>query len=470
MHPQLTGLFHALPGSLRVVAASLRGWQLRRLRYDRHTDALIREAEAREFWTAGEWQAWLAPRLADVLRHAALQVPAYRDLWRRGDAGSRPWEDLSRWPILTKARIRERPDDFIAADANRRRLNRVTTSGTSGAPLTVWQSPRAVREWYALGEARWLRWYGLTRHDRWAMIGGQIVVPFARTEPPYWVWNAVGRQLYLSAYHISRRTAPAYVEAMTRARVRYLWAYSSAAYALAQFMLERRVAPPRLEAVITNAEPLFAHQREAIVKAFQCPAYETYGMNEMVAAASECRHGRLHLWPAVGATEILQPDADVPAPPGTPGRLVATGLVNDAMPLVRYEVGDLLTLEPAESTCPCGRTMPILRRLEGRSDDVVVTPDGRRIGRLGPVFHGDMPIAESQIVQETLTTLRVLVAPLPAFGREHERLLEERLRERVGPMEIVVERRESLSRGANGKLKTVVSRLGNDGVANTRPS
>src|SRR4029453_8946026 len=91
----------------------------------------------------------------------------------------------------------------------------------------------------------------------------------------------------------------------------------------------------------------------------------------------------------------------------------------EVMPLIRYEVGDLGAVAPAGEACPCGRRLPILTRLEGRSDDVIVTRDGRRVGRLDPVFKADLMLKEAQIVQESLDTLVVRLVAAPGFTERH---------------------------------------------------
>jgi phenylacetate-CoA ligase len=231
-------------------------------------------------------------------------------------------------------------------------------------------------------------------------------------------------------------------------------------YALARLALEQNLQAPALKVVISNAEPLYAHQRETISAAFQCPVYDTYGQSENVCAASECLHGRLHLWPELGQTEILWDDDDQVAPLGETGRLVSTGLLNLSMPLIRYEVGDRASFSPfsPEPACPCGRTLPTLGVIEGRSDDVLLTRDGRRIGRLDPVFKADLPIREAQIIQETLE--RVLVRYVPAPGCTPQALvgLTERLRERLGDVDIVLEAVTEIPRSTNGKFRAVISK------------
>jgi phenylacetate-CoA ligase len=291
------------------------------------------------------------------------------------------------------------------------------------------------------------------------MIGGQLVAPIERRRPPFWVWNAGLNQLYLSSYHLAPEAIPSYLDALGRYRIQYLLGYTSSLYALAVTALRRRLPVPQMQVVVTNAEPVFDYHRAAIAEAFRCPIRETYGMAEIVTAASECERGRLHLWPEAGLTQVLNGDS------ADSGELVCTGLFNPDMPLIRYRTGDRGSLASQGEVCGCGRTLPILRSLEGRSDDVLYTTEGRRIGRLDPVFKAGLPIQEAQIIQEALDRMRVRYVPDPAFGPDAARSLVERLQARMGAsMSIELEPVMQIPRTANGKFRAVICQLPKDQI------
>ena len=462
MSPMLLKAYHALPPVARSVVASARGYQLRRWRYGPQTEALVQAARERETWSLDQWHAWQNSRLGSLLQHASQAVPYYRKQWqqRRAAGGGGSASVLQAWPVLSKAVLRRSPRDFLDETALRPRLRVEHTSGTTGSPLSLWQSRETAQAWYALMEARWRGWYGLSRSDRWAILGGQLVTPIHQQTPPFWVWNAGLHQLYLSSSHLSAKTCAAYLQALRDHRVSYLWGYASALYSLALFVDEMKLPPPRLSVAISNAEPLYQHQRQLITRVLKCPVRDTYGLCEMVSAASECEAGRLHLWPEAGLTEVLRDDSDEPVLPGQTGRLVCTGLLNPDMPLIRYDVGDRVSIAPPGEKCPCGRTLPILLSVEGRSDDVIVTSEGRQIGRMDPVFKGDIPMREGQIVQESLKLIRVLVVPAPDFTAQHEQVLIDAVRERVGNIEVRIERVSAIPRSANGKFRAVLSKVG----------
>ncbi len=448
-------LYHRAPYPVRVAVASARGALLRQRRYDRFTDRLVAEALDRERWTDDEWEQWRSERLALILTTARDHVRAYDGIRVDDAVGA---GSLSSLPLLGKARLRSDPRSFVRDDAPRGLIEE-HTSGTTATPLSLYISRSDYRYWYALAEARWRRWYGVSRHDRWAIVGGQPVVPPAATAPPYWVWNAALHQLYMSSYHVSERTAADYVRAIDDHRVTYLLGYPSSIHALAEVCRANGIRPGPLRVVVANAEPVLAHQRESISEVFGCPVRETYGMAEYVAAASECDHGTLHLWPEAGILEVLDRDEDTPVRAGELGRFACTGLINTTMPLIRYLVGDAGSLAPPDERCDCGRTLPILRSVEGRLDDLVRTPDGRLIGRLDPVFKGSLPISGAQIVQEELDRFRVLVVPANGYGPETAASIIDRLRTRVGDVLVEIEQVDQLPTGANGKFKAVVSHV-----------
>jgi phenylacetate-CoA ligase len=461
MHHHLIKLYHRLPSRIRDVVASARGYQLRRLRFGPETELLAHEAIERETWGVEKWKEWKNERLCRILHRAATMVPFYRELWfpRLKQGNKTSYEELANWPVLKKEHLRASPTKFLANDRNPTRMWCEHTSGSTGTPLTLWQSRETIRSWHAIFEARWRFWYGLSRHDQWAIMGGQLVVPIEQITPPFWVHNSALHQLYLSVNHLSGATAKSYLDVLARSQVRYIWGYASALYTLATLALQHGWKPCPLQAVISNAEPLYEHQRQVISQAFGCRVYDTYGMSEMVCAASECNHGAMHLWPEVGVWEVLRDDADEPVEPGVTGRLVCTGLLNPDMPLIRYETGDRVAMAELGTSCACGRTLPILMSVEGRTDDVIITLDGRRIGRLDPVFKANFPIREAQIIQDRPDHLLVLVVPGSNCTGILESAIAGALRERVGGMLVTVERVAFIPRGPNGKFKMVVSKL-----------
>lgn len=452
-------IYHALPTPARSVVASLRGYYLRSWRYDRRTVEFTEQALEREQWSDERWKRWQEERLSFVLNRAATRVPYYREYWSRrrlqGDNAS--WEYLENWPILDKKIVRSNPEAFVADDCNVKRMYHEHTSGTTGKPLNLWWSMETVRKWYALVEARCRLWHGVSRHDRWALIGGQLVTPVSQRQPPFWVWNKGLNQLYMSSYHLAPDLMNSYLDAMVRYGITYLYGYTSSLYALAQTAIQMGRRDIHMAVALTNAEPVYDYQRASIAQAFNCPVRESYGMAEIVTTASECRSGRMHLWPEVGWVEII--DEGRIRSHGDSGAVVGTSLLNADMPLIRYRTGDRGALPAEFESCQCGRTLPLLGHVEGREDDVLWTMDGRRIGRLDPLFKDDLPIHEAQIIQEALDCVRIRYAPTSDFKPHHEREIVQRLQARMGMVRVVMEAVAEVPRESNGKFRAVICRL-----------
>ncbi|HEV8117228.1 MAG TPA: hypothetical protein VGQ32_01820 [Thermoanaerobaculia bacterium] len=455
----LAPIYRRLPHPARSLAASARGLYLKHWRYGARTEEEVEGALDRDTWTAERWKAWVDERLAGLLRRAASGVPYYRSYWKRmrsAGKGLSP-EILENWPILSKETVRENPLAFVADDRDAGRMFRSRTVGTTGRPLSIYATRDTLVRHYALFEARVRRWHGVSRTDRSAMFGGQLIVPRSRKKPPFWVRSKPLNQLYLSSYHLSSTSAPDYALALRRHAPSHLVTFPSSGALLAAQCLESGIALPKL-AVFCGSEMLLDSQRELFTQAFGSTPRNTYGMVEMAAAASECSEGSLHSWPEQGFVEVLDDASDTAAGAGKSGRLIATGLLNEDMPLIRYDTGDRATL--SESSCRCGRGLPVLERVEGRSRDLVVTRDGRRIWWWNPVFYG-LPVAQGQIFQESLDLIRARVVTSGPFGEQETRQLVYRIRLRLGvPSHVLVEIVPELPRTSGGRVRSVISLLG----------
>ena len=449
---RLVAAYARLPYPAKVAAASARGATLRAWRYGPGAEVEGARVLDRDGWDGERWQRWQENRLAAVLAHAATAVPRHRR-WFVEHPDRDPGR-LGDWPVLAKAAVADDPAGLVADDAPARTY-RDQTSGTSGSPLAVWTSRADLQAFFALHEARTRRWHGVSRHDHWAILGGQLVTPAGRRRPPYWVRNLALGQLYLSVPHVSPATVGAYVEALERFAPTHLVVYPSAAAFLARTGLDAGLTAPGPRVVVANAEPVTPAQRELIEAFFGCPVRETYGMAEMAAGASECEAGTLHAWPDCGVVEVLD-DEGRPVPEGEVGRLVLTGLVNDTTAFVRYANGDRGRRPRWGECCPCGRSLPVLPAVEGRVQDLLVTPGGGRQFWVNPAFYG-LPVREAQVVQDAVDRVRARVVPAPGFGADEEATIVARLEDRLPGVTVRVERVEAIERGPNGKFAPVVS-------------
>lgn len=331
-----------------------------------------------------------------------------------------------------------------------------STGGTTGTPLRYFVTPSAMQYTYATYEVRFRRWAGVAMGDRMASINGRKIVPIAQAKPPFWRHNLAFNQIYLSAYHLSEEHVPAYVERLERFDPEVIVGYVSSVHLLAEHILRQGltgVVRPR--AVLVSSETLFPQMRADIEAAFGCPVFDGYGLGELVAFITQCPHGGMHISPEYGVVEAVPVDGE--------DHLVATGLFNRAMPLLRYDTGDVVRLGDPGRRCTCGRGLPLVDELVGRADDYVSTPDGRRVGPapLSLAFQSIRGIREAQIIQDEIESAVVLLVVTDEFDDEDRASLSAELRARLGEaITLDIQLTDQIPRTVWGKRRLVDSRVG----------
>lgn len=459
---RLETLYARLPVWAQHGAVSAYGVYWKWLRFGPGYRRYVREYAERDRFTPAQWHEWQSRRLREILTAAAAHVPYYRDAWTADARRAAQAGQLAELPLLEKDALRADAHAFCRRDRRPGHVSVHRTSGTTGTPIDVVWRPAEVRRALAVREARSAGWAGVSFRLPRATFSGRVVVPDAQSGGPFHRFNAVERQVYFSAYHLRAATAPVYIAALRRHRVRWMTGYTVSCYHLARFLLEHGLPPLALQAVITTSEKLMPEMRTVMERAYGGRVYEEYSTVECALFASECEQGRLHVSPDVGVVEILRPDG-TPCDPGEPGDVVATCLLRDHQPLIRYRLGDVARW--AAEPCPCGRAMPVLQEVVGRVEDVVVGPDGRRMVRFHGIFIDQPHIREGQIIQETRDRIRVRVVGTADFGPADEREVVRRVRQRLGEVGVVVEPVADIPRSASGKFRPVISLLHRQGIA-----
>jgi phenylacetate-CoA ligase len=401
-------------------------------------------------------------RLRQLLQHAYDTVPFYR---RRLDAiGLHPRavqsiEDYRQLPVLTKQDIRDNADALLSANyAKSRFLHRKKTSGSTGTSLEVFVD-EAAQQFKRACVLRADQWSGWRLGERVAMVWGN---------PDYlqrgWrgrLRNALlERRTYLDTLDISDETLSRFARELVRRPPSLIFGHAHSVYLLAAYLRQAGLPPIRPRGIITSAMVLHGWQRRVIEEVFDRPVTNRYGCEEVSLIACECeRHQGLHINADGVYVEILRDGQPVRA--GEQGQVHVTDLVNRAMPLLRYQVGDLAVL--SNRRCVCGRGLPLLERIAGRVADYVVTPSGRLISGISLTenFALKVPgVAQFQIVQETAHEFVFRLVRGPEFGPASLDRLRELVRVTFGTE--VGYRCEFLDRipaEASGKYRFCISRV-----------
>lgn len=450
-------LLNSSPVWLQNCAISAYGWQLRQQRYGGEFSSIRAELDRSDRRSASELAELQANLLRSMLSHAVRNVPYYQqqcalDPARFGSMNAA--EMLAAFPVLPKSRLRAMRAQFIASTADA--TVEIQTSGSTGSPLKITTTSAAIRRNYAFF-ARFLGWHGVSPFDESATFAGRLFTASGRGRDTAWRRNAAMHDTLFSSYNLSDDNIPAYVRELERRQPVFIDSYPSSVYRVASFLKshgQQHHIHPKL--IITSSETLLDYQRKTIEEVFGCPVRDQYGSAEMAGFFAECEHGRYHVAPEYGIVEVVDADG-APVPIGEMGELCLTGFINPAMPLIRYLIGDAGRL--SASSCACGRHAPVVESVEGRIDDVIITPSGRHVGRLDPAFKGMVGIRESQILQTASDQVLVRIVS-DDRSQVNGAGLVSNLTERIGTdVHIRIEFVDSIGKEANGKFRSVKSLL-----------
>jgi phenylacetate-CoA ligase len=395
--------------------------------------------------------------LKATLRHAWDTVPYYRATWQA--AGVHPADvktlgDLSHFPVVTKTDVRTRGDTLVSTAYDRSKLRVKKTSGSTGVPLSVRIDEPAVQWKYAC----------TLRADQWSgyRLGQRVAKVWGNPEYRHFglkgrVMNhVVDRAVYLDTIHLTGERIREFTDRLRRHRPGLIFGHAHSLYLVACELKKAGVRDVRPGGVISTAMPLHDWQRAVIDEVFGVPATNRYGCEEVSLIASECeRHDGLHVAAESVYTEV-EPS----------GHLLVTDLSNYAMPLIRYRVGDVVTV--SDDPCPCGRGLPLLGKVMGRDADYVVTPAGSLISGISltenfAVLVGG--VAQMQLVQEEVTFLRVRMVPDDTFTAASRGQIAKLVADTFGPkMRHEVELVDAIPQDPSGKYRFCVSKVAADHV------
>lgn len=424
------------------------------------TLALHRELEHSQWLSPQQVSALQLVNLRHFLARVGTSVPFYQHLFTQLDFDPQrvtSVADLQALPLLDKATIRANTEAMKAPGANS--LKRFNTGGSSGEPLIFFLGNERVSHDVA-AKRRATRWWGVDIGDPEIVVWGSPIELGAQDRIRL-LRDKVFRTELLSAFEMSEKNLRMFAERIRSRRPRMLFGYPSALALLAEYARAKGMRLDNLgvEVVFVTAERLYDHQREIIEEVFGCPAANGYGGRDAGFIAHQCRHGSLHISAEHIVVEIVDSSGRV-LEPGESGEIVVTHLCSSDFPFLRYRTGDVGTL--SSEPCPCGRGLPVLASVEGRTTDFVVASDGSVLHGLALIYVlRDMPGVEAfRIVQETLHHTRVEIVADRGCRIAMKQAIQTPFRQRLGQdVDISIDYVAEIPREKSGKHRYVISRV-----------
>jgi len=455
-------IYNHSPSSLRDLMATIYSRKRSALKFGPLFYETLLELERTQFHSKDRLHAMQEEKLASIAWYASRYSPFYKDLFKKENIELTDFNlsELTKLPIIEKSDVQLKTNLFRSDLYKKNQfVQHFQTSGTTGKPLDTYVDNDCLQI-YKAHVWHHRSWAGVKLGDKSASFVGYQFVPLKRKAPPFWVHDQVENRLFFSLFHMNRDNLHYYAEALSKYQPDFIMGYPNAIYILAKYLLDYGNHNINPKAVFTGSETLFNYQRDVIESAFSCKTLDFYGSTEYACCAMQCEYGNYHIPSGYGIIEVLN-KGGTKTQAGQEGEIISTGLINRAMPFLRYRIGD--TAIPIEGECLCGRSGKLLKRITGRVDDIIVTPDGRFISRLDFIFKGVKGIVEAQLIQNDRATLNILVVPSNEYNVESKRHIMANLKDHLGQeMRFVIKSVDTIPRTSNGKFRYVISNLSLD--------
>jgi phenylacetate-CoA ligase len=402
-------------------------------------------------------------KLKQILKYAFGNIPYYQKTLK-------PYSDLihnlnsdlelNSFPFLTKQIIR---DNFylIQNPKFKGQISTESTSGSTGDPMKfvhdrnggAFARALSYREhkWYDLNVGqKEARFYGIPMDFKAKLK--EKVKDFLMNRKRFCVFN-LSEEFLNRYYHIINRYQPAYI-----------YGYTSAVFEFINYMRNHNLKFKNdfLKAIIVTSEVLVNEQRKIMEAYLNVPVINEYGCSEVGIIAAECPHQGLHISAENLVVEIIKNGSS--AKPGELGEVVITGLNNFAMPLIRYKMGDIAKISNA--SCPCGRSLPLLENIEGRVNNMVITPEGKISSGLIFYYISRSLIEKSggvkkfKVIQDKIDHITFQIVKDKDFEESSLRTLVKKTHEYLSPkMQVAFEFLPELPHRTNGKIIHFISNL-----------
>lgn len=423
------------------------------------TVAVRRQLEASQWWDATELDKLRLQRLRRLLAEAAAHVPYYRDVFARhgfDPARVTSLADLRRLPFLTKPLIRANLEALKHSEA--KNLQRFNTGGSSGEPLVFHIGKERVSHDVA---AKWraTRWWDVDIGDPELVVWGSPIELHSQDHVRK-LRDRLFRTELVSAFELSSAKVEQIIATVRERRPKMLFGYPSALARIARHAEARGIAldDAGVKVAVVTAERLYDDQRDDIARVFGCRVANGYGSRDAGFIAHECPAGSMHITAEDVIVEVVAPDGQ-PLPAGESGEIVVTHLATTEFPFIRYRTGDIARLDET-TACACGRRLPLLADIQGRSTDFVIAADGTVMHGLALIYVvRDLPGVQAfKVVQESLERTTVKLVVDAGFDRGRESDIVEGFRRRLGhSVEIALEYVAGIEPEKSGKYRYVVS-------------
>lgn len=447
-------LYNLTPNFIQNLLISLYNYKAYKVRYGGEYNYFLKKFKQNRNLTREELVTINEKRYKEFILKAIDKSAYYKELYK-GIENPDDIMNISKLPIVSKEDLRSNIDKVVIR--TNEKLGSSKTGGTTGKSLQVYTRRVNQQERFAmLDDFRGRFGYELGKKTAW-FSGKTLLTNRDIKKNRFWKTDVFNKVRYYSTFHIKNDYLKYYAEDLIKFQPEYLSGFPSTMYDIAKYGLKHNYDFPSnsVKAIFPTAESVTPNMRKAIEAFFKTKMYNQYASSEGAPFIFECKEGNLHLELQSGVFEVLDENDN----PSISGRLVVTSFTTEATPLIRYDIGDSITLEDESKVCSCGNNNPMVKEILGRIDDYVYSPENGKInlGNVSNTLKDTKGILKFQAIQDSLDQIDLLViVDKKVYSPDIEKKFIKNWRERIGEkMKLEVRYVDDIPNEASGKFRIV---------------
>ena len=374
-----------------------------------------------EKWSAVEIENWQFENLKKLIAYAYENTVYYKELFDRiqiKPEDIRTTSDLSKIPFLTRELILENFDKLVSKKVKTIPHIQVMTGGTTGTPMT-----------YLLDKISWsfsnadyiVNWEkaGFKFGDKHVALGGSSIFGGHGSSLKHIIYYGLKGKIKLDGMNLSDEVLKSYVDLIKKKRIKYIYGYASSIYLLAKYVATHKISL-KINACFPTSEILTDNYREAILEAFNCTIVNCYGAHDGGITAFEHKRDTFE----VGYNVFIRVQTNK-----TKGPILLTNLLNYAMPMINYQLGDEVKIKESTS----GYNGQVIEKVYGRIPDIIRLENGRILTGFSffeRIFN--LPVKAWSLEKKKMNTLLCKVIKQHGYDESDEETLITKLKEYAG--------------------------------------
>lgn len=410
-----------------------------------------------QWWSKEQLEEYQLKQLKKLINHAYSNVPYYRKIFDKlalKPKDIQSFKDLQKLPLINKKIVKENFHDFIAKNYPQRKLEYLTTGGSTGSPLGLYVEKGIAQANYMAFIQTMLDLGNCHFTNKHVYLLSRDLVP---------KHYLLGRVLILSSLYLTEENLHLYSKNIQELKPKYIIANPSALTLFVKFMHKNNYHPPRsIKTVVCSAEIFYDWQRELLEDTFQCKVFSYYAHAEQVMFAGTCNHSNYyHIYPQYGVTELIDKEGQPIIEEGKIGEIVATGFYNYPFPLIRYKTDDAAVYTSRK--CECGRNYPLFKSIEGRLQDFIVSKTKRLIpitGVYGLVARCTQKVKECRLIQDKEGEIILEIVKEKNYSDSDENLIKKSLHKKFGnEVDFKIHYVDYIPLTSSGKFQFLIQKL-----------